>query len=222
MSDRIWYYALDNAEQGPVGEPQLAALVADGTVGPTTLVWTDGMTDWQEASLVLPAHVRSPAWAGAAPAPVPPVPAAPAGEAAGQVIAQPAPGGYGGDFTPGAHPTDFASAVKACFSRYATFTGRARRPEFWFFTLFCFISSLVLSFIDVTIFGFASDFTPLSSLFSLAILIPSLAVGARRLHDTGRSGWWQLIALIPLVGWILLIVWFASKGEERPNAYGPA
>jgi uncharacterized membrane protein YhaH (DUF805 family) len=117
-------------------------------------------------------------------------------------------------------------AVRTCFSKYATFSGRARRAEFWWFSLFNFITSIVLTIIDGLVFGGAGggmgggSIDPLSSLYSLAVLVPGLAVGARRLHDTGRSGWWQLLMLIPIVGAIILIVWWASKGNDGTNGHG--
>jgi len=113
--------------------------------------------------------------------------------------------------------------------QYADFSGRARRTEFWMFVLFNLLAVIVLSIIDVLIgtasftatsTGFATGGGLLTSLYQLAVLIPSLAVGARRLHDTGRSGWWQLLALIPLVGAIILIVWWATEGHAGANEYG--
>ena len=106
---------------------------------------------------------------------------------------------------------NFADSIKTCFSKYADFTGRAKRPEFWWFVLFIFLVSLAL--------GMVSNIVSL--LFSLATLVPSLAVGARRLHDTSRSGWWQLIGIIPLIGWIVLIVFCAQEGQTADNQYGP-
>lgn len=100
--------------------------------------------------------------------------------------------------------------------QYADFSGRARRKEYWMFTLVSVMISVVLAILDsVLTTGF------LGLLYALAVLLPSLAVGARRLHDTGRSGWWQLIGIIPLVGAVVLIVFFAAEGERQPNAYGP-
>lgn len=106
---------------------------------------------------------------------------------------------------------NFADAIRTCFQKYATFDGRATRPEFWWFFLFSFLGSLVT--------GLVSDM--ISALFSLAILLPSLAVGARRLHDTDRSGWFLLLWLIPVIGWIILIVWAIQEGKE-PNRYTTA
>ncbi|WP_197029061.1 DUF805 domain-containing protein [Blastococcus sp. URHD0036] len=126
---------------------------------------------------------------------------------------QPAPA-YSGAPAGGAS-MGMPEAVRTVLSKYADFTGRARRSEFWWFYLFNFIVSFVASLIDQAI-----GFPALQIIVGLGLLIPGLAVGARRLHDTGRSGWWQLIALVPLVGIILLIVWWATDSEPRPNQHG--
>lgn len=102
----------------------------------------------------------------------------------------------------------FGESIKTCFSKYATFEGRASRSEFWWFALFTFLASAVL--------GIVSE--PLSGLFSLAVLLPSLAVGARRLHDINKSGWLLLLWLIPIIGWIILIFWAIQESVE-PNQY---
>ena len=107
---------------------------------------------------------------------------------------------------------NFVDSIKICFSKYADFNGRAKRPEFWWFTLFLFLANLVL--------GMLGDM--ISMLFSLATLLPSLAVGARRLHDTNRSGWWQLLWLIPVIGWIVMIVFLVQEGEAGDNRFGNA
>ncbi|MET0189952.1 MAG: DUF805 domain-containing protein [Pseudonocardia sediminis] len=113
--------------------------------------------------------------------------------------------------------------------QYADFSGRARRKEFWMFVLFYLIIAIVLAIVDNALglttssaseTGFYVSSGILTSIFQLAMLIPSLAVGARRLHDTGRSGWWQLIAIIPIVGAIILIVFWASDGHRGPNQHG--
>jgi len=99
--------------------------------------------------------------------------------------------------------------------QYADFTGRARRTEYWMFTLFNVIIGVVLLLID---YGLGTGF--LNWIYSLAVLVPSLAVGARRLHDIGRSGWWQLLGFIPIIGAIILIVWYATDGHPEPNQWG--
>jgi uncharacterized membrane protein YhaH (DUF805 family) len=102
-------------------------------------------------------------------------------------------------------------AVRACLTKYADFNGRAARPEFWWFVLAQVVVSFILNRVHPV----------LGMLFSLAVLVPSLAVGSRRLHDLGKSGWLQLLGLIPLVGWIILIYWAAQPGDSAANRYGP-
>lgn len=107
----------------------------------------------------------------------------------------------------------------AALKRYADFKGRSRRKEYWYFVLINILVSLVLAVIDGAL-GLGSEGVGLlGGIYSLAVLLPSLAVGARRLHDTGRSGWWQLIALIPIIGPIVLIVFLASGSEPGTNKY---
>lgn len=125
---------------------------------------------------------------------------------------------------------DFMTAVKTCFSKYATFSGRAQRSEFWWFVLFGWGASILFTIVDSTLFGTvvttstgfsASTNTPiLSSIWGLAIFLPSLGVAVRRFHDTDRSGWWIFIVLIPLIGAILYIVWQATKGTDGENRFG--
>ncbi len=115
---------------------------------------------------------------------------------------------------------DFQTAIKTCFKKYATFSGRAKRPEFWYFTLFYFLGSIVLNILEGFLFGFRSDINPLSAIFSLAMFLPQIAVAVRRLHDIGRSGWWYLLVLIPLIGWIVLIYWYVQPSEKGANKYG--
>lgn len=109
---------------------------------------------------------------------------------------------------------DPVNATKTCFNKYAVFTGRASRSEYWFFWLATFIVGLLCTAVDALI-----GITALAILWNLAILIPSVAVAVRRLHDTGRSGWNLLWVFLPFVGALLLIIFFcqASKG---PNQYG--
>jgi len=106
---------------------------------------------------------------------------------------------------------DFKQAVLRCLrDKYADFNGRASRPEFWWFVLATVIVSLVLNILHLSIIGL---------LVNLALIVPSFAVGARRLHDIGKSGWFQLVWLIPFIGWILLIYWLVQP-SAGPNAYG--
>ena len=113
----------------------------------------------------------------------------------------------------------FVEALK----KYAVFSGRSRRMEYWYFILFAAIISIVLNIIDGLIGAYdrTAGVGLLSSIFSLAILIPSIAVTVRRLHDTDRSGWWVLISLVPLIGWIVLLVFTVQESTPGSNMYGP-
>lgn len=106
--------------------------------------------------------------------------------------------------------------------QYAVFKGRARRKEYWFFILFNLIASLVLTGVDFMTGSLDAELGMglLSGLYSLAVLIPSLAVTVRRLHDTGRTGWWLLIGLIPLIGAIVLLVFMLLDSQPGDNEYG--
>lgn len=114
---------------------------------------------------------------------------------------------------------DFVTAVKTCFNKYITFEGRAQRSEFWFFFLFMVIGSVVLSILDAILLP-RMEWGPLGSIFSLVTFIPSIAVSARRLHDIDKSGWWQLINIIPVIGWIVFLIWVCSLGTRGPNRFG--
>jgi len=102
--------------------------------------------------------------------------------------------------------------------KYAVFNGRARRTEYWMFFLFNSIITIALGFIE----GIAGSPGVLGMLYSLAVLVPGIAVGVRRLHDTNRSGWWLLISLIPIVGLIVLIVLMVQDSQPEDNQYGPS
>ncbi|MCA0044300.1 DUF805 domain-containing protein [Celeribacter litoreus] len=115
----------------------------------------------------------------------------------------------------------FLDAVKICFSKYVTFSGRARRAEYWWWVLFTTVAGAVLAVIDTALFGFEQNYDPLNSIFSLATFLPSISVWVRRLHDVNRSGWWAWLILIPLIGWIILLYWAVKGGTEGPNRFGP-
>lgn len=100
---------------------------------------------------------------------------------------------------------------------YAVFTGRARRKEYWMFVLFNYIFTIAAFILDI-VFRWGPIFLVLYSLF---VLVPSLAVGARRMHDQGKSGWWLLISLVPLIGGIWLLVLLCTDSQPGANQYGP-
>ncbi len=118
--------------------------------------------------------------------------------------------------------------LKVVRDNYANFSGRARRQEYWMFVLFNVIFSILAMLLDITLgitiegvgVGFSYGYGPLYMIYSLAVLIPKLAVTIRRLHDVGKSGWMFLIILIPLIGVIWLLVLKCTEGEKGANQYG--
>lgn len=120
----------------------------------------------------------------------------------------------------------FGDSITSALRQYATFSGRARRSEYWWFFLFQFLLSIAAAIVDVIIGTDAwlatTQWGLVQFLVFVALFLPGLAVSARRLHDTDRTGWWLLIGLIPLVGFIVLLVFFVSDSKPGPNQYGPS
>jgi uncharacterized membrane protein YhaH (DUF805 family) len=116
----------------------------------------------------------------------------------------------------------FGEAVAICLRRYADFSGRARRPEFWWFFLFALVLGWSAAIVDAALFEpFGNEVLamlglsgPVSSVTTLFLITPSLAVGARRLHDVGRSGWWQLLLAMPCLGLVILIGMWARRTDR--------
>lgn len=108
--------------------------------------------------------------------------------------------------------------------KYATFSGRARRQEYWMYFLIYFLISVVLMLVDGILHGgdLQSGTGLLSGLFALGTLLPGIAVGVRRLHDTGRSGWWLLVSFIPFIGGLVLLFFLVRDSQPGDNAWGPS
>ena len=184
------YFIANNGQQS--GPFELQDLVANGLT-PNSLVWHDGMAGWQQATsvpevaqLLMP---QQPQYQQQ------PYQQPPYQQQYQQQPYQQQP--YSANATMG-----FGEAIKVCFNKYADFSGRASRAEFWWFYLFTFLVSLISCGVACLVF-----------------LIPQYAVGARRLHDTGRSGWLQLLGLVPFVG-LILIYWWVLEGDQGTNQYG--
>jgi uncharacterized membrane protein YhaH (DUF805 family) len=111
---------------------------------------------------------------------------------------------------------NFTQAISSGFSNYVNFAGRSIRSEYWYWALFVVLGSIVARIIDAVI-----GIGLFNSIFGLAVLLPSIAVGVRRLHDLDRTGWWLLLDFIPVIGWIVLIVWFCGRGTVGANRFGP-
>lgn len=110
---------------------------------------------------------------------------------------------------------NFVDSVKACFNKYATFSGRACRSEYWWFSLFNVLVGVVVSAISLAV-----KMPFLATLLQVLVFLPSLAVGVRRLHDTGKSGWMYLVGFIPVIGAIWLLVLFCTDSQPGANEYG--
>jgi uncharacterized membrane protein YhaH (DUF805 family) len=114
---------------------------------------------------------------------------------------------------------DFVPAITNGFQNYATFTGRASRSEYWYWVLFNVIVSALTTLIDIFVFP-SSEISPVNSVAMLALLLPSIAVLARRVHDIDRTAWWLLL-LLTVIGGLVLLYWAFVKGTDGPNQYGP-
>ena len=122
----------------------------------------------------------------------------------------------------------FGDAINSVLSKYATFAGRASRTEFWRWVLVFVLLTLVTRMIDGALFASSvhaglferGAMQPLTFIAILALLLPNMALAVRRLHDTGRSGWWLLLMLVPFVGPLVLLYWYVQPSEEAPNQYG--
>lgn len=225
------YYIAENGQ--PVGPFEIHELLQRG-LNMNSQLWNEGMPSWLTASQIPEVAAALNARRAAAqpqPAPAYSAPQQPQYGAPQQPqYGAPQQPQYGapqqpqyGAAAPSANgyralpQVDIKTAVIKALQPYFNFEGRARRSEYWWFVLANFCASIVLSFL-----GNLINFPWLTSILSLALLIPSLGLTARRLHDIGKSGWMMLISIIPIVGAILLIIWCAKDGDPQPNQYGPS
>lgn len=109
----------------------------------------------------------------------------------------------------------------AVLKKYAVFEGRASRTEFWMFILFNFIVGVVLNIVDSILHLKGTYIGVLGGLYNLGVLLPAIGVSIRRLHDTGRSGWWLLLDFLPVIGWIVLLVFYVMESQAGDNEHGP-
>jgi len=115
---------------------------------------------------------------------------------------------------------NFGQAISTCMGKYGTFSGRASRSEYWWFNLFALLMVWGATLVAHATYGKDSVMVDVSNLiWCLVFTIPDLAVGSRRLHDIGKSGWWQLLYLVPIIGWILLLVWLATDTKTEGDKY---
>lgn len=240
-----WFFSSDNRRLGPVSADELRRLIGEEGIEPTTLVWRKGMPDWAPASEHFSFDV--PVRDGESPPPLPEdgVDAHDRGNASygstDNVRPTTGPDGLYVD----APSRSFPDAISACMGAYFVFAGRASRSEYWYFILFGVLVGLVTGFLDEALLGPRS--TLINTLAGLVLILPSMAVTWRRLHDTGRSGWWiggfwlglagvlaltlsgsgmpsagmiMLVGLGLLVWTVLTLVFLCQRGDPGPNAYG--
>lgn len=177
-----WHYAWQGENHGPVSAETMADLIRAGRLRADTLVWSEGMANWEPAS----AHFDF----GAPPQ----LPAGTQGIGTEGLYA-------------GAPGRSFIEAIRVCFTKYVTFKGRASRSEYWWFTLFTMLGSTLGGMLQLAM---GNDGSAISGLFGLVTFLPSLAVTVRRLHDTDRSGWWVGGFYLAMIGLGLVIGVFAA------------
>lgn len=209
-----FYYENNGKNSGPVSQDEIIELAKNGDIHRDTLIWRQGYEDWKKLSeseidiSFLPPPVKQ-----AVSNTPPPLQTLPTQSGSAGSIKSDNPFMY------------FINAYK----NYAGFSGRARRKEYWFFTLFYVLITILLSIIESATgavyimwvdYRTAIPIGILSNLFALVSLIPGLAIITRRLHDTNRSGWWQLLHLIPLIGSIILLVFLCFDSQFGENKYG--
>jgi len=228
-----WWYAIGQEKIGPCSSSELIALVTQGKLFPDTLVWKEGMPDWIPASRIKGLWQKlppAPAQWSESPAPLNRLLSASAKSAESDQDTSPSrfpedfPAPHWGDENEGTQEPPqpesitFKAAVIRCLKKYFDFSGRASRKEFWFFTLFIYGAVFLIGIVSGLLNLDDSALENIISIFELVFLLPYLAVGARRLHDINRSGWWQLIVLTG-IGFFVLIFWWIQKGDEEPNEY---
>ena len=114
----------------------------------------------------------------------------------------------------------FGEAIQSGFRNYVGFSGRASRSEYWWWFLFAFLIGIAANIVDRSLGGGMAGVGLLGGIVALALLLPNIAIGIRRLHDRDKSGWWLLLVLIPLIGAIIQIIWFIMRGTPGPNRFG--
>ena len=217
--EKSWYYAREGTRFGPVDGALIERYLHDGTLTPRSLVWREGLDGWEQAG----AHFAVPAPAPGTPPAIPPtMPDVRGIPRAGSTRRTPGRDthhdprelvGADGMYIH-APARGFGEAVSVCLRRYFSFSGRASRSEYWYFFLFTVLMGIVAAILDSLLFGYSweDEVSPLNSLVNLALLIPTLAVGWRRLHDTNRSGWWIGGFFLALVGGAVMIAFMGASG----------
>ena len=227
-----WYYVIQGQQSGPVRTDEIENLNVTGAISSSTLVWAEGMSDWECAERHFSGFNQSgPPPINRRPEQFTDTVTRDSARAEGQGVrsaSQASRADFASTYigpdglyihSPG---RDFGAAVSTCLNKYVGFSGRASRSEYWYFVLFAVLANMVASLIDSILFGtvyYTADYGPVSSLVWLGLLLPSMAVGWRRLHDINRSGWWVggLFLAIPAITFVfpfLFPVLFLTENED--------
>ena len=204
MADE-WHVSVDGTQRGPLTSEQVRSLVSSGRLKPTDHIWKDGMTDWVAASTVRGLFPQQQS--------VPQKRAGPPTLSLFPVVAQ---GAAAQSVSPRSSPATFSEAATRGFARLFDFNGRASRSEFWWFYLLLLLIWLPVLFVAENA-GVPVEAMSLLGYVYWAVLLSG--VGARRLHDTNHSGWWQLLILTG-IGGLVLLVWWCQKGTPSQNRFG--
>ncbi|HEY4310048.1 MAG TPA: DUF805 domain-containing protein [Pirellulales bacterium] len=203
MADE-WFYSQGGNRVGPVSAAQLRQFAESGTITPDDWVWKQGMQDWIPARRInglfpqpadLSVMSEEPRHVGAMAAPA-----------------------QGSAPAPGNQPEGFGFQwYLVVWKKFADPSGRARRMEYWTFLLFHYIVIILLMIAG----RMANGSSMIVNLYALAAIVPTVMVRIRRLHDIGKSGWWLLISIVPIVGWIIMLIFLTRASEPGTNKYGP-
>lgn len=210
-----WYYLSNSTRIGPVEGSEIARLILEGSVTTHTLVWRQGLDGWEEAGnhFKFSENLSSPP-------PVPPHSFGAARVSDARVGNERADSIVANRLYFASPARSFGEAISVCFSKYVTFSGRASRSEYWFFALFCLLLGLAATVVDAAVFSVSDDLSPVNALTSLALFLPSLAVGVRRLHDINRSGWWIGGFWILIIFYIVIISFISNLNPYAFDVVG--
>lgn len=230
VRDEWWYMIVPGTPVGPVAWLELVEVARAGRIGPFNPLWRDGLPQWvlardvkalvEEMNRIPPITTAHPAPTSPSLHPTPPTP--PREEQAMRSTVADRPGSRPSTSTEVNTDGGGLNWYLEVLRKYAVFSGRARRKEYWTFFLFNLVIGAGLSLLQ-GIAGIAGDgdHRVLVFMYALAVLVPSIAVTVRRLHDTNRSGWWLLIGLVPVVGVIVLLAFMVQDSQPSENQYGP-
>jgi uncharacterized membrane protein YhaH (DUF805 family) len=206
-----WFYIAGNDRKGPYSSDQMKALMKAGVMNRQTLVWTVGMEDWS--------NLNTTPFSGDVQTIPPEIPQQTPPEIPQWIPTQTARADTAPSAQVESKSEDFFSSISSCFDNYFTFSGRAKRSEFWYFKLFIILGTLLSILLDAFIFGKDDPIFITTILFMIIVTLPGISVSVRRLHDIDRTGWWYLLLSVPFLGIIILIIFWCQPSTHGMNRY---